>query len=102
MGMLGVKVPAPCVPMGPACYRRPEMPTRIPKGKVLLSVAIDPELREAARAAAEKEEITLTVFVTRALRERLAETPTGGPRRGGRPPTEGQARRLKHRSTNSR
>lgn len=66
------------------CYGLPEMPTRVPKGKVLLSVAIDPELREAARAAAEQEEVTLTVFVTRALRERLAETPPGGTRRVNR------------------
>ena len=48
------------------------MPTRIPKGKVLLTVAIDPELREAARLAAQREEVTLTVFVSRALRERVA------------------------------
>lgn len=48
------------------------MPTRVPKGKVLLTVAIDPELREAAREAAQKEEVTLTVFVARALRERIA------------------------------
>lgn len=48
------------------------MPTRVPKGKVLLTVAIDPELREAAREAAQKEEVTLTVFVARALRERVA------------------------------
>lgn len=47
------------------------MPTRVPKGKVLLTVAIDPDLREAAKLAAQKEEVTLTVFVTRALRERL-------------------------------
>jgi predicted HicB family RNase H-like nuclease len=66
------------------------MPTRVPKGKVLLSVAIDPELREAARAAAEKEEVTLTVFVTRALRERLAESSTGGAKRVARTPRRGR------------
>jgi hypothetical protein len=54
------------------------MPTRVPKGKVLLSVAVDPGLREAAKAAAEIEEVTLTVFVARALRERLARRPTKG------------------------
>lgn len=47
------------------------VPTRVPKGKVLLTVAIDPDLREAAKLAAQKEEVTLTVFVTRALRERV-------------------------------
>ena len=52
------------------------MPTRIPKGKVLLSVAVDPGLREAAKAAAETEEVTLTVFVVRALREPLARRRT--------------------------
>ena len=52
------------------------MPTRVPKGKVLLTVAIDPELREAAREAAQKEEVTLTVFVARALRERIAQGPS--------------------------
>ena len=62
------------------------MPTRVPKGKVLLSVAIDPNLREAARAAAEKEEVTLTVFVTRALRERIGENQTRRARRTVRTP----------------
>lgn len=47
------------------------MPTRVPKGKVLLTVAIDPELRDAARKAAKAEEVTLTVYVARALREHL-------------------------------
>jgi hypothetical protein len=47
------------------------VPARVPKGKVLLAGAIDPELREAARLAAQKEEVTLTVFVARALRARL-------------------------------
>lgn len=49
------------------------VPTRVPRGKVLLTVAIDPDLRDAAKAAAEEEEITLTVFVTRALRDKLGE-----------------------------
>lgn len=61
--------------------RRP-VPTRVPKGKVLLTVAIDPELREAARSAAQKEEVTLTVFVARALRERIAEERRSGSKRG--------------------
>ncbi len=58
------------------------MPTRVPKGKVLLTVAIDPELREAAREAAQKEEVTLTVFVARALRERVATQGDKRARRG--------------------
>lgn len=53
------------------CYDA-AVPTRVPKGKVLLTVAIDPELRDAAKGAAEEEEVTLTVYVTRALRDRLA------------------------------
>ena len=52
------------------CYSV-HVPTRVPKGKVLLTVAIDPELRETAKKAAQEEEVTLTVYVTRALRERL-------------------------------
>ncbi|MBM4245551.1 MAG: hypothetical protein FJ148_17375 [Deltaproteobacteria bacterium] len=53
----------------------------VPKGKVLPTVAIDPELREAAREAPQKEEVTLTVFVARALRERIAQAPSRPARR---------------------
>lgn len=47
----------------------------------MLTIAIDPELREAAKAAAQKEEVTLTVFVARALRERIAQGPSRSARR---------------------